>query len=137
MVIAAFEKLPSYLLLHSEHSQINTHTSDWQPVKHGIPQGSILGPLFFLLYINDLPKTISAISNPILFVDDTSMIITNSDPQIFFKKDINNMVLLISTRFKSNLLSLNLHKAHFLQFLTKNSLPTTINKLLKYTILNS
>jgi hypothetical protein len=57
------------------------YTSEWKAVKHEVPQGSILGPLFFLLYVNNLPKIISNISNPFLFADDTSMIITNSDLQ--------------------------------------------------------
>jgi hypothetical protein len=54
------------------------YASEWKAVKHGVPQGSILGALFFLLYVNDLPKIVSNISSPILFADDTSMIITNS-----------------------------------------------------------
>ena len=48
------------------------------------------------------------------------MIITNSDLQEF-KKDIHSILIQLNTWFKSNLLSLNLDKAHFLQFLTKNS----------------
>ena len=59
------------------------HFSKWEPVKHGVPWGSILGPLFFLLYINELPKIISDVSKPILFTGDTSIIITNSDPTDF------------------------------------------------------
>jgi hypothetical protein len=47
--------------------------------KLGFSQSSILGPLFFLLHINNLPEIISDISNPVLFADDTSMTITNSE----------------------------------------------------------
>ena len=61
------------------------HTSDWEPVKQGVPQGSILGSLLFLLHINDLPKTISNMSNPIVFADNTIMTITSSDPKMLKK----------------------------------------------------
>ena len=51
--------------------------SIWEEIKHGVPQGSILGPLLSLFYINDLPKAINDKSIPILFADDTSILITS------------------------------------------------------------
>ena len=49
----------------------NGQTSEWLPVKVGVPQGSILGPLFFLIYINNLSENIE--STVELFADDTSL----------------------------------------------------------------
>ena len=92
--------------------------SEWEPIKYGVPQASILGPLFFILYINDLPKTMATSANPVLFADDTSMIITN--PNLMkFTKSINANSIKINKWFKSNSLSLNIDKTHFLQFVTK------------------
>ena len=50
---------------------LNGQSSSWTNVKAGVPQGSILGPLLFLIYINDLADGLS--SNTKLFADDTSL----------------------------------------------------------------
>ena len=50
---------------------LNAQYSSWASVKTGFPQGSILGPLFFLIFINDLSDNL--VSNPKLFADDTSL----------------------------------------------------------------
>jgi hypothetical protein len=53
--------------------------SNWEEVRGGVPQGSVLALGFFLLYINDLPKIITTNGNVILFADDTNIIVINSN----------------------------------------------------------
>ena len=59
--------------LHERYQRIvlNGKTSSWELVKSGVPQGSVLGPIFFLIYINDLPDNFE--SNCKIFADDTSL----------------------------------------------------------------
>lgn len=65
---------------------VNGEESSWKSVTSGIPQGSVLGPLLFVLYINDLPLAINNESTPYLFADDTKVfheIKTNNDCRSF------------------------------------------------------
>ena len=54
--------------------------SDWAPILSGVPQGSVLGPLLFLVFINDLEEGI--ISQIKFFADDTSLYSVVKDPEI-------------------------------------------------------
>jgi hypothetical protein len=98
--------------------KLNNLTYKWEHVKHGVPQGSIWGPLLFLIYINDFSLTISKIANPILFADDTSIIVSNTNPEEF-KSNISSVLIETINWCQSNFLKLNCDKTHFLQFLTK------------------
>jgi hypothetical protein len=57
--------------------------SRWGKIRHGIPQASMLCPLLFLLYINDLPNVVKNESKQFLFADDTSIIVKNCNPNDF------------------------------------------------------
>ena len=93
--------------------------SNWEEVKSGVPQGSILGPSLFLLYINDLPKMATKDANIVLFVDDTTIIVTSSN-DTHLKILMNEIFMYINKWFKTNPLSLNFSKTHCLEFRTRN-----------------
>ena len=94
----------------------NTTFPEWNKIKHSVHKSSVLGSLFFLLHINDLPNTIADLSKPVLHADDMNMIIKSPSPSKF-KEDINNIIDNLYDWFKINWLSLNWW--NFLQFMTK------------------
>ena len=102
------------------------HYSNWELVEHGVPQGSILGTLLFLLYINDLPTVTNKNAKLVQYADDTSLIITSPN-YTEYVTELNNVLLKVREWFRSNLLFLNLNKTTYLQFLTKNSQKLDLN----------
>jgi len=78
-----------------------------------------LGPLLFLLYINDLPTTVEPTAIQIMFADDTSIFI-KSPNNTQLEKDLNTAFWQINKWFQDNLIKLNLNKTYFTQFINKS-----------------
>ena len=73
----AYRILENYLSNRKQRVLLNGQSSSWLPINAGVPQGSVLGPLLFLIYINDLSDNLISISK--LFADDTSIFSIVSD----------------------------------------------------------
>ena len=97
-------------------------------VQCGVPQGSTLGPLLFLLFINDLCNIHTAFS-PFVFADDTTLFQRGNDLNTM-TLTANTELTHISTWLKTNKLSINLSKTHFMHFTlhpNKRNAPLNIN----------
>ena len=90
------------------------HRSDFLPITCGVPQGSVLGPLLFLIYVNDLPS-VSKILKFHLFADDTS-IYFDSNELITLQKVVNREPKKVMKWLDANRLSLNMSKTNYVIF---------------------
>lgn len=106
----------SYLAGRSQYVQIDNTRSSTLQVSCGVPQGSILGPLLFLVYINDLIH-VSKVAEIIMFADDTTLFF-NCAEQSTSAVIINNELDKISCWFRNNRLTLNIKKTNFILFRT-------------------
>jgi hypothetical protein len=97
-------------------------SSRWKKITNGVPQGSILGPLLFLVYINDLPMATDSDSKVVLFADDTSIIITSPN-QEGLQIALNKTLPAINSWFKANFLTLIKHIIYI--FEQKNYIDNT------------
>ena len=107
------ELMRSYLRGRKQRVKCGNHYSEYLNVVCGIPQGSTLGPLLFILYINDLPLLVNL--STILFADDTCVISSNSDMSLLIY-DINQKLNRINQWFISNKLTVNFSKTNYMIF---------------------
>ena len=137
----SFSLLESYLSDRKQQVEINGTLSDSGVIKHGVPQGSVLGPLLFLLYINDISES-SKILKFYLFADDTTVYYAdkyNKNTELL----LNTELMKVSEWLAANKLSLNVKKSNFLHFhygkskkpiinLKLNGIPVDEKKVTKY-----
>ena len=101
----------SFLTKRNQYVSINNVSSTTKPINCEVPQGSVLGPLLFTLFINDICKSTSC--NPRLFVDDTCLILQDKHLSALITK-INNELNAINEWIVANKLTLNLSKSNII-----------------------
>ena len=103
-----------YLSNRKQYVTYNGTSSATRNIICGVPQGSILGPLIFLIKINDLCD-VCKYTAPILFADDKNLFCNGSDLEAL-ETNINQELAKISKWLKTNKLSLNVKKTHYMVF---------------------
>jgi hypothetical protein len=110
----ALDWFKNYLSHRKQYVVVNKMSSSTSCVRCGVPQGSILGPILFLIYVNDLNYASSKLEN-IMFADDTNLFLTgNSINEV--ERQLNEELLTIAEWFQSNRLSLNITKTSYMIF---------------------
>jgi hypothetical protein len=110
----AVKLLESYLCERTQRVNIQGITSDWATLTKGVPQGSVVGPQCFNVYINDLLLLLAEHDIvPYNYADDTSFSVTGRTPDEVVQKIKNAMTLLVRW-FEDNLMKVNIDKFQFL-----------------------
>ena len=104
----------SYLSERKQYVSINGHSSEKLAISCGVPQGSVLGPLLFLIYINDLPN-VSKYLSFFLFADDTNIYFKHRD-LAQLQKIMNQELKKVRKWLDAHRLSLNIDKTNFVVF---------------------
>ena len=111
---SALKLLTSYLADRKQYIMYGGEESAWGALECGVPQGSVLGPLFFLLYVNDM-ASVSKDLDMVLFADDTNAFAEGKDVNELIRR-VNSGLDELSKWFRCNKLTLNLKKTEYIYF---------------------
>ena len=95
-----FNRFKSYLTNRTQYVQYGNSKSETKTITHAVPQGSILGPLLFILYVNDFSRT-SDLLFSILFADDTTVLIEGHEYQKLIKT-LNEEMCIVDKWLQAN-----------------------------------
>ena len=109
----------SCLFGRTQQVDYNSSISNIEPISSSIPQGSILGPLLFIIYINDSSKCLKY-SNNLSFADDTMIILSAKNNNLLFQKG-NKELENIDNWLIANKLSLNVKKTKYILFSSRTT----------------
>ena len=120
-----YRYLSSYYQNRKQYVHINGHNSPTMTIKTGVPQGSIIGPLCFSLFINDLPLAVE--ENTVLFADDAAFIVTAENLEGLFNK-LRNLFSDIHGYLRINRLVPNASKSKLMMFTSRptSNLPVLL-----------
>ena len=111
--------LSSYLSNRSQYVKLNGAISNMERISFGVPQGSVLGPLLFLIYINDMPNILKY-SAPIIFADNTNLMFSSKSFDIL-QTNIQDDLYNLTHWLFSNKLTLNVKKTKVMLYNSRNS----------------
>ena len=126
----ALEWFTNYLTKRQQYVRYHEIDSVLQEMVCGVPQGSVLGPLLFIIYMNDLPNALRH-SKSIIFADDTTIYLSSNSTNTLLQH-INHDLENLTTWFQCNKLSLNISKTNCMYF----SKQTEATKNIDITIAN-
>ena len=106
--------IASYLSNRYQYVSVLGEDSDKLPVIFGVPQGSCLGPLLFIIYINDISRS-TELGKFVLFADDTNIFVADECTRKLYVK-ANKILQLVHLYMKCNLLHINIKKCCYIHF---------------------
>ena len=122
----ALDWFQSYMTGRSQYVTVNGHVSNFLPITCGVSQRSVLGPLLFLIYVDDL-ASVSKVLEFYLFADDSSIYFDSND-LITLQKTVNKELRKVNEWLDANRLVLNITKTNYVNF---HSPSKVINQFIK------